>query len=135
MEETHTINLSKCLFTAADNWVWTAFPFWLIFRFLFLSSLNFFGFIYPLILTVSQFIFWKSQTTPDCVLSTKQGWKEELGVCQELLWFVSLQTGKQWCFPDFFSVSILQYKPLYESDNEIVNVWLFYDKEKTILLK
>lgn len=79
--------------------------------------------------------YWKCQTRPDCVLCVNQDWKKELDVCQEPLWSVSLQTGKQWCFPDFFFDIILHYKPLYISDNEIVDVCLFFDKEKGILLK
>lgn len=90
MEETLYHKLSKYLFTAIG------FSF-LAHILALVSSLNFCGFIYSLISTFTIYFFgdyWKSQTRPHCVLSVNQGRKKELGVCQELLWSVSLQPGK-----------------------------------------
>lgn len=87
-------NLSKCLFTAADNWILIAFHSWLIFFLLFHPFINFFGFIYSLILTVSQFNFSEilkmSNQSWLCSVN-RTGLKGELGLCQELLYLVSVQ--------------------------------------------
>lgn len=86
--------LSKCLFTAADNWILIAFHSWLIFFLLFHPFLNFFKFIYPLILSVSQFNFSEilkmSNHSRLCSVN-RTGLKRESGVCQELLCLVSVR--------------------------------------------